>query len=166
MRITFNIHWRYAGLVYHLALRILNNAEEAEDMTQEIFLTLWQQCRYDASRGSLKGFLVMMTRSRAIDRVRLQKSRHRRLQRWRTAIAHPTDNTPLEQAAKGEATQQIRNALSSLSQAERQVLETAYYEGLSQSQIADHLGIPIGTVKTLSRQGLKKLRRALNNSTG
>ncbi|MEM9904038.1 MAG: sigma-70 family RNA polymerase sigma factor [Cyanobacteria bacterium P01_D01_bin.44] len=157
------IYRRYAGLVYTLALRILNTAEEAEDMTQEIFLTLWHQCRYDPSRGSLKRFLVMITRSRSIDRVRSRKSRHRLLQRFRTTVDHPTDNAPLDHATQGEAAQKVRNALSALSQAEREVLEIAYYEGLSQSEIANRLSLPLGTVKTRSRQGLKKLRRALDN---
>ncbi|MEO1401915.1 MAG: sigma-70 family RNA polymerase sigma factor [Cyanobacteria bacterium J06635_1] len=157
------VYRRYAGLVYTLALRILNNAEEAEDMTQDIFLTLWHQCRYDPSRGSLKRFLVMMTRSRSIDRVRSRKSRHRLLQRFRTTVDHPTANAPLEHATQGEAAQKVRHALSALSQAEREVLEIAYYEGLSQSEIATRLSIPLGTVKTRSRQGLKKLRRALDD---
>lgn len=157
------IYQRYAGLVYTLALRILNNAEEAEDMTQEIFLTLWHQCRYDSSRGSLKRFLVMITRSRSIDRVRSRKSRHRLLQRCRTTVEPPVDNAPLEHATQGEAAQQVRTALLGLPHSEREVLEIAYYEGLSQSEIAHRLSIPLGTVKTRSRQGLKKLRRALDD---
>ena len=157
------IYRRYARLVYTLSLQILNNAEEAEDMTQEIFLTLWHQCRYDPNRGSLKRFLVMVTRSRSIDRIRSRQSHYRILQRWRTAFDKPKDNVPLEHATQGEAAQKVRHALSTLSPAEREVLEIAYYEGLSQSEIANRLSIPLGTVKTRSRQGLKKLRGALDD---
>ncbi|NER78356.1 MAG: sigma-70 family RNA polymerase sigma factor [Leptolyngbya sp. SIO1D8] len=158
------IYRRYGQLVYSLALRILNTPEEAEDLTQEIFLNLWQKNSYDAQRGSLGTYLTLVTRSRAIDRVRSQGARYRLMQRWdKATIADSSANGPLEQATLGEQAQRVREALSELTPSEREVLEIAYYEGLSQSQIARRLDIPLGTVKTRSRQALKKLRRQLQD---
>ena len=159
------IYRRYVRLVYTLALRILDCAEEAEDITQDIFLALWRERHYDSSRGSLQRFLVMLTRSRSIDRMRSQKSRHRRHQRLEIMEEDKSAlNQPLDQISLREQAEQVRKALSTLSSSEQEVLEIAYYEGLSQSAISARLGIPLGTVKTRSRQGLKKLRLALDDS--
>ncbi|NJO80458.1 MAG: sigma-70 family RNA polymerase sigma factor [Cyanobacteria bacterium RM1_2_2] len=155
---------RYARLVYSLAYKILENAEEAEDITQEVFLTLWRRNTYDPKRGYLSSFLTTMTRSRAIDKLRSKGARLRVLQRLQgTVRIEPNTPTPLEQASMGERSQVIRGALAQLSETERQVLEIAYYEGLSQSEIAKRLNIPLGTVKTRSRQGLLKLRQTLQD---
>jgi RNA polymerase sigma-70 factor (ECF subfamily) len=155
---------RYAKLVYSLAYRILENSEEAEDITQEVFLTLWRRNTYNPERGSLSSFLTTMTRSRAIDKLRSKGTRLRVLQRLQGIVrSEASDLTPLEQASVGERSQMIRDALSQLSEAERQILEIAYYEGLSQSEIAKRLNMPLGTVKTRSRQGLLKLRQTLQD---
>ncbi|MBF2034693.1 MAG: sigma-70 family RNA polymerase sigma factor [Leptolyngbyaceae cyanobacterium T60_A2020_046] len=160
------IYRRYGRLVYTLALRVLNSPEEAEDLCQEVFLKLWQQPTYDASRGSLSTFLAVLTRSRAIDRVRSRGARSRLLQRWQTTNqATAASPSPLEAAVQGDQAQRVREALDQLTHAERDVLEIAYYEGLSQSQIAERLNIPLGTVKTRSRQALKKLRNILKDLT-
>ncbi|MBW4657391.1 MAG: sigma-70 family RNA polymerase sigma factor [Drouetiella hepatica Uher 2000/2452] len=156
------IYDRYSRLVYSLAFKILANAEEAEDVTQEIFVSLWQRNAYNPARGSLSSFLTTMTRSRSIDRLRSRGSRYRFLQRWEGIVQSETVMaTPLEQVSMGERSQIIRAALEELAPNERQVLEIAYYGGLSQSEIAESLNIPLGTVKTRSRQGLLKLRQAL-----
>ncbi|MEL6939982.1 MAG: sigma-70 family RNA polymerase sigma factor [Cyanobacteria bacterium J06598_1] len=156
---------RYGKLVYTISLRVLNNAEEAEDTTQETFLKLWQHSEiYQPNRGPLSSFLVMLTRSRAIDRLRSRKSHHQRLHQWHvTCFPESTHNSPLESATLSERAQLVQIALKQLSAAERQVLEAAYYEGLSQSEIAKHTDIPLGTVKSRSRQALKKLRAALKH---
>lgn len=155
---------RYARLVYSLAFKILANAEEAEDVMQDIFLTLWQRNTYNPSRGSLSSFLTTMTRSRAIDKLRSRGTRYRSLQRWAGMNRSETQTaTPLEQVSMGERAQLILAALEQLPSNERQVLEIGYYEGLSQSEIAKRLEIPLGTVKTRSRQGLLKLRQALQD---
>jgi RNA polymerase sigma-70 factor, ECF subfamily len=153
---------RYARLVYSLALRLLGTPEEAEDLTQEVFLAFWQRDKYDANRGSLGSFLVTFTRSRALDRLRSRGARHRAMERLQ-GLAQPSskDETPLEKASLEERSQQIRAALDQLPPTERQVLEIAYFENLSQSQIAQRLNIPLGTVKTRSRQGLLRLRQIL-----
>ena len=155
---------RYARLVYSIAYRILSSAEEAEDITQDVFLTLWRRNAYDPTRGSLSSFLTTLARSRAIDRLRSKSARLRVVQRLQGIVRSESGSpSPLEQASMGERSHLIRAALSQLSESERQVLEIAYYEGLSQSEIAQRLDIPLGTVKSRSRQGLLKLRQNLQD---
>jgi RNA polymerase sigma-70 factor, ECF subfamily len=156
---------RYGRLVYSTAVQILGNIEEAEDVTQETFLRLWQRSEiYQSKRGSLSGFLITLTRSRSIDRVRSRKSSQQKLQRIQTLTdCVSTYNSPLEFVTVQERADLVRAALQQLSPADRQLLETAYYEELSQSEIAKRDGIPLGTVKSRARQALKKLRIALNH---
>jgi len=155
---------RYASLVYRLALRILTNPQEAEDLTQEIFLNLWRSGSYNPSRGSLSSFLTTLTRSRAIDKIRSRGSNLKFIQRWSQMMVNETSSlTPFESAALSQRSHQVRHALTQLPEKQRQVLEMAYYEGLSQSEIAAQLGIPLGTIKTWSRQGLLNLRKNLRD---
>ena len=157
---------RYGKLVYSTAVQILNNVEEAEEVTQETFLSLWQRSEiYQPKRGSLSGFLITMTRSRSIDRLRSRKSSQEKLQRFQTFSDYvlPHHNPPLEFVTVQERINLVHKALKQLSPYDRQLLETAYYEGLSQSEIAKREGIPLGTVKSRVRQALKKLRTALNH---
>ncbi|MBW4520065.1 MAG: sigma-70 family RNA polymerase sigma factor [Scytolyngbya sp. HA4215-MV1] len=156
---------RYARLVFSLAFKILGNSEEAEDITQEIFLKLWRQDKYNPSRGSLGSFLTTMTRSRSIDKLRSRGVQYRFMRRWQGVVQSEAGSAyPLEQASLQERSQIVQAALMQISETERQVLEIAYYEGLSQSEIAKRLNLPLGTVKTRSRQGLLKLRQALQGS--
>ena len=153
---------RYATLVYRLALRVLTNPQEAEDLTQEIFLILWKGCSYQPSRGSLSSFLTTLTRSRAIDRLRSRGSSLKFLQRWsQTMITEPSPLTPLELASLSQRSEYVQTALAQLPEKQRRVLELAYYDGLSQSEIAHQLATPLGTVKSWSRQGLLSLRKHL-----
>ena len=155
---------RYSGLVYGLALKILTNPEEAADLTQEVFIFLWQQAKYDSDRGRFDSFLMMLTRSRAIDRLRHRTTRFRFLQRQkRFNLKEESTVSPLDKVSLLEQSQRIHTAMTQLSDDERQVLELAYYSGLSQSEIARQFNIPLGTVKTRSRRGLVKLRQILQN---
>lgn len=154
---------RYSRLVYGLAFKILGNSEEAEDVTQDVFLTLWRQNAYNPGRGSLSSFLTTMTRSRSIDKLRARGTKLRFLQRWQGLVRSESTASPLETASMQERSELVREAMTQLSDSERQVLEIAYYEGLSQSEIAERLQLPLGTVKSRSRQGLLKLRRTLQD---
>ncbi|NJN85079.1 MAG: sigma-70 family RNA polymerase sigma factor [Leptolyngbyaceae cyanobacterium SL_7_1] len=154
---------RYSKLVYGLAFRVLGNSEEAEDITQEVFLALWRRDGYDPKRGSLNNFLMTMTRSRSIDKLRSRGAGLRALQRIQGTVRSEWTAPPLEQVSIQERSQRVREALAQLSDNERQVLEIAYYEGLSQSEIAKRLDTPLGTVKTRSRQALLKLRQTLQD---
>lgn len=155
---------RYASLVYRLALKILANPQEAEDLTQEIFLTLWRSGTYNPARGSLGSFLTTMTRSRSIDKLRSRGINLKFLHRWSQAMTTETPPpTPFESASLSQRSQYVRDALAQLPEKQRQVLQMAYYDGLSQSEIAKQLNIPLGTIKTWARQGLLKLRKNLQD---
>jgi RNA polymerase sigma-70 factor (ECF subfamily) len=157
---------RHAGLVYGLALQVLGNSQEAEDLTQDIFLTFAKGSSYDPNRGSLRTFLAILTRSRAIDRVRARTSQQKLVDR-----VHPdrqqavAANSPLDYVFQSEQSQAVREALSQLSESQQQILRMAYYDGLSQSEIAKQLEIPLGTVKARARRGLLKLRQTLTSHT-
>ncbi|MES1025826.1 sigma-70 family RNA polymerase sigma factor [Gloeocapsa sp. BRSZ] len=158
---------RHAGLVYGIALKILGNPQEAEDLTQDIFLNLAQASSYDPTRGSLRTFLAILTRSRAIDRVRSRSKAREFFGQWRDSQAQQTATDSLfEQLSQSEQSQEVRAALSQLSDTQRQILQMAYYDGLSQSEIAKRLEIPLGTVKARARRGLLKLRQTLTDYIG
>ena len=153
---------RHAGLVYGLAMRILGAPTEAEDLTQEIFLTLCTHCDFDPSRGPFTAFLAMLTRSRAIDRVRARTRKARFVERWTHAIV-PDDPvaSPYEQLSLAECSDRVRAALAELPEDQRRVLELSYYRGLTQTEIAAEIAAPLGTVKSWMRRGLLELRGSL-----
>lgn len=156
---------RYAGLVYGLALSALRNPQEAEDLTQEVFLTLLKQSsRYDAARGTLGAFLATMTRTRAIDRLRARTRSGRLLREvHRDAPPPPSVPMPHDRVSLKECSVRVREAMAALPQNERTVLEMAYYRGLSQAEIAEELDAPLGTVKSWSRRGLLTLKKQLGD---
>jgi len=157
---------RYGLLVYRLIYRMLNNSSEAEDLTQEIFLSLQEKPKYNPERGSFYTYLMMLTRSRTIDRIRSKRSQGNLLQnlgKMKDLLGKENKANPLEVASAQEREIQVKNALEYLSDNQRKILELSYYEGLSQSEIAERLQIPLGTVKTHSRRGLIKLRQNLQN---
>jgi RNA polymerase sigma-70 factor, ECF subfamily len=155
---------RYARTVYGLALAILGNVDEAQDLTQEVFLSLSGSRLYDPERGTVGAFLTTLTRSRAIDRVR-RRTRRVRLLRTQHESAPPVDPVPLPQdrVAAAEYAKRVRGALAELSTEERRALEMAYYQGLTQAEIADDLGVPLGTVKSWCRRGLLAMKRSLHD---
>ena len=158
---------RYGKLVYGLALAILGSRQEAEDLTQEVFLTVYEQTGYDPARGSVGAFLTTMTRSRAIDRLRRRGRSVRLLRTWHEATPPARGPfTPLERVSMQQCADRVRAALSALPDAEREVLELAYYKGLSQAEIAADLDTPLGTVKSRSRRALIALKQTLGDLMG
>lgn len=155
---------RYSRLVYTIAFRVLNNGPEAEDLTQEIFLILWQKQTYDPARSSLSRFLSTVTRNRAIDRVRTRSNR-RRILKGIAPQSEPVEafSLPEAKASLGERSERVREALKALPENQRELLWLAYYHGYSQSEIANHTNIPLGTVKSRMRQGLIRLRGLLQD---
>ena len=153
----------YAALVYGLALKILKEPQAAEDLTQEIFLELWHKKNYNSIRGSLSSFLVVLTRSRAIDKLRSRGTNLKYLDKLSQQMSANSTNIPFEQASIAERSQKTRSALALIPDLQRRVLEMAYYEGLSQKEIAAALDMPLGTVKTRARQGLLKLKTILQD---
>jgi RNA polymerase sigma-70 factor, ECF subfamily len=154
---------RYGQAVYRLAWRLLGQAADAEDLTQEVFLLFLQRTTYDPNRGTVIVFLLMVTRSQAINRLRKGKSQQQFLQRWERQLPEPDRNPSLDQVSLTELGQRLTHELQTLPNNQRQVLELAYYEGLTQAEISQQLSVPLGTVKTRARQGLLKLRKLLND---
>jgi RNA polymerase sigma-70 factor (ECF subfamily) len=147
------VYDRYAGLVNGLALRILRNTAEAEEVIQEVFVQIWRQAeRFDPARGSVEAWICTIARSRALDRLRRRTSRREDSDE---AIPGATDTPKTVEALA------VRKALESLSPDQRTALELAYYEGLTQSEIAERLGEPLGTVKTRIRTAMIRLRDVL-----
>jgi len=159
------VYDRYAALVYGLALAVLRDADEAQDLTQEVFMSLYRQSgSYDPARGALGGFLTAMTRSRAIDRLRARGRKLRVLHQFQRAeVPTSTPSTALERISIGQCSDRVRAALAQLPENQRRVLELAYYRGLSQSEIAADLDASLGTVKSWARRGLLTLKEALGD---
>jgi len=154
---------RYGEVVYRLSLRMLTHAQEAEDLTQDVFLNLWRNPTYDPSRGSLLAFFSTLTRSRAIDRHRRSQAQWRLRERWGRDQTLADRKDLMDKLALTEMSDQVRQAIAALPEKQRTVLEMAYFDGLSQSEIAEGLQIPLGSVKTHKRNALLKLRTMLSN---
>jgi RNA polymerase sigma-70 factor (ECF subfamily) len=157
------IYDRHGRLVYSLALRIMRDQSDAEDIVQEVFSQAWRQAaRYDASRGSVLGWLLVLARSRALDRVRSRRCRPEPSNGEMPLADIPDRAVPADEqlAWQGQAAE-IRAALDNLSVLQRIAIELAFYEGLTHAEIAERLELPLGTVKTRIRQGLLKLRDRL-----
>ena len=156
---------RHARAVYSLALRIVNDEGDAEDIVQEVFAQAWRQAaRYDPSRGVVGAWRLMMTRSRAIDKLRSARARpdSRAVDDPRVIDEMPAvlRDAP-SRIIDAENARLAQRALAELPLLQRLVIELAYYEGLTQREIADRLEQPLGTVKSRLRLGLLKLRDAL-----
>jgi RNA polymerase sigma-70 factor, ECF subfamily len=158
---------RWAPLVHSVVMRVVGDADDAEELVEETFWQAWRQAgRYDASRGGISGWLVVMARSRALDRVRLRG--------WqRAGAAESMDGAtspepvidvggPLDAAELDETRRIVRAALERLPAEQRETVEMAYFRGMSQTEIAAATGQPLGTVKTRARLALQKLREALS----
>lgn len=163
------VYDRYSPILFGLLLRILRSRSEAEDVLQEVFLQVWQQARsFDPARGRAFTWLVTLARSRAIDRLRAVDSRERAALRS-TEDAPPTPERQEwaeDVAIRAERAEAVRGALAELPDEQRQVLVLAYLEGMSQSEIAAAKNQPLGTVKTRTRSGLKKLSESLSARLG
>jgi RNA polymerase sigma-70 factor (ECF subfamily) len=156
---------RFAPLLLALAARILGPGAEAEDVVQESFLQVWNQARlYDPGRASVSTWLVLIARSRAIDRLRARRSSERLQVAFdaQGAARHASPRGP-EAVFSRERHERVRRELGALPAEQRQVLELAFYGGLTQSEIAAQTGIPLGTVKTRTLLAMKKLRKALRD---
>jgi RNA polymerase sigma-70 factor, ECF subfamily len=150
---------RHSSLLYGLILRILRNASEAEEVLQDVFLQMWKRAEtFDGTRGTPVAWLVRIARNRAIDRLRANTVNMRTLE----APPPPPSESPEARAALSEEQRALGRALDVLSAEERQLLEHAYFLGLTQSELAERFDVPLGTVKTRIRTALMTLRRELH----
>ncbi|MCG8458654.1 MAG: sigma-70 family RNA polymerase sigma factor [Holophagales bacterium] len=156
---------RYASLLTSLARRVLHDEADAEEILQEVFVQVWNQAaRYDGSRSSVSTWLVLITRSRSIDRLRSRQVKDRTLAGLRQEKT--SDHTSPEGSKNvlhDQRRSRLRNELAQLPAEQREVLDLAFFSGLTQSEIADSTGIPLGTVKTRTLLAMKKLRTALQD---
>lgn len=162
-RALADLYDAHAAAVYSLALRITRNPADAQDVTQDVFVQAWRSAsRFDASRGNLAAWLLMMARTRALDRLRRERRRP-------ADLTGPDDFDRIPDALPGvdlvAATKQeadrARAALASLPAEQREVVELAYFEGLTHSEIAARTSQPLGTVKTRIRSAMQELRATL-----
>ena len=152
---------RYRLILFGLILRILHSQQEAEDVLQEVFLQVWRRASdFDETRGRPFTWLVTLARSRAIDRLRALGSRERTAQEAARSVPDSI-STAADDAVKSEQGEIVRQALRELPDEQRRTLLLAYFEGLTQSEIAERLNTPLGTVKTRMRSGMIKLRELL-----
>jgi RNA polymerase sigma-70 factor, ECF subfamily len=155
------VYRRHGGAVYGLARRVLNNAAEAEDVAQEVFLRLWNQPDLLApDRGSLRSFLLAQSHARAVDAVRSSSSRRQR----ETRDAMATAKTPYDiqhEAWDLALADQVATAMGTLPEEERRAIELAYFDGHTYREVATLLGQPEGTVKSRIRNGMRRMRAVL-----
>jgi len=149
---------QYSPIVYSVALRVLGEPSAAEDVLQEVFMQLWRTPdSFDASRGSLAGWLAVITRNRAIDFLRKRRPE--------SQISDVVVSVEPDLASKAEwsrVAEKIRIVLRDMAAPQRSALEMAFFEGLTHTEIAQKTGEPLGTIKTRIRAGLATLRKAFN----
>lgn len=159
---------RFSSLLLSLSRRILGDTSEAEEILQEVFLQVWNQAaRYDSRKSSVSTWLVLITRSRSIDRLRSRQVKDRTLAGFQQekSGAHASQEGP-KSVLYSERRKRLRSELAQLPEEQRRVLELAFFEGMTQSEIAGSTGIPLGTVKTRTLLAMKKLRKALESEMG
>jgi RNA polymerase sigma-70 factor (ECF subfamily) len=157
---------RYNGIVKALILRIIHNDAEADDLLQEVFLEIWNQAKnFSAQKGKPLGWMVTLTRRRAIDALRKRQAYARAEERLQAEPERQplawVQNSTAEDINSGDTRALMAKVISSLPEAQQQVIDLAFFKGMSQREIAAHTNIPLGTVKTRLELGLKKIYDSL-----
>lgn len=160
-----DLYDRYGRIVYSLILRIVRDTGIAEDLVQETFLRVWNRAQgLDAQKGSIGPWLLAVARNRAIDYLRSAGGRERNALEFEETD-HPGLYIDMEQdILSSDSARRIKTAVGKLSPNQRQVIELAYFEGLSQTEMAQRMGQPLGTIKTWVRAALKSLRDELGTA--
>jgi RNA polymerase sigma-70 factor, ECF subfamily len=155
------VYRRHGGAVFGLAKRVTGSSTEAEDVTQEVFLRLWNQPdRFDPARGSLRSFLLAQSHGRAVDAIRSSSARRRREER--DAFDTARASYDMQHAVWDlSVADQVSTAMGSLPDEERRAIELAYFDGRTYREVAQLLGQPEGTVKSRIRNGMRRMRAVL-----
>jgi RNA polymerase sigma-70 factor, ECF subfamily len=153
---------RYNGIIKALILRIIHNDAEADDLLQEVFMEIWNQAKnFSAAKGKPLGWMVTLTRRRAIDALRKKQAYARAEEGLRTQTERQPDawvrNVTQQEIESGDTRSLMAKVIRSLPEAQQQVIELAFFQGMSQREIAANTNIPLGTVKTRLELGLKKI---------
>lgn len=152
--------------VFGLVRRIVRDPAISEEVTQDVMLEVWKMApRYDPMQGSGLSWILTIARRRAIDRVRSEQASRNRAARIGSEHLEREHDEVAEAAVRESERSTVASALSNLSQLQREAIELAYYEGLTQNEIADRLGVPLGTIKTRIRDGMLRLHEALGPAT-
>ncbi|WP_246043124.1 sigma-70 family RNA polymerase sigma factor [Fodinibius saliphilus] len=156
----------YERLLFSMVLSIVKKREEAEDLLQEIFVKIWKKAEsFDPERGNVYSWIVTVARNKAIDRIRSKGYKTQKKQS--VSIHEPLFSLegdkydPMETTIFSDRAELVKKALDKIPEKQSEVIKIAYYRGMTQSEISDHLDIPLGTVKTRTRQGMIKLKRIL-----
>jgi RNA polymerase sigma-70 factor (ECF subfamily) len=148
--------------VYGTVLKVLRSPEHAQEVTQEVYVEVWKQApRYAAERGSVLGWMAVMAHRRAVDRVRSVSSEIARDERYAYSGIEREGDEVWDSVAQNFEVERVRGAIATLTPIQREAVQLAYYKGLTQSQISTSLNLPLGTVKTRIRDGLRRLGDAL-----
>lgn len=159
---------RYSALVFSVALRVLHDHALAEDVTQEVFLRVWRQpASFDPQRGRFISWISSVARNRALDEQRKLTRRRRSEDQDEAPVlrlpAEGRGDDPAREAVLSDERRRIREAMGDLPEAQRTVIELAYFGGFTQTEIAERTGDPLGTIKTRVRLGMRKLQEALTD---
>jgi RNA polymerase sigma-70 factor (ECF subfamily) len=164
------IYDKYSRLIYSLTLRIVRNEEEARELQQDVFLQVWHKAGlFDNERGSFVTWLVTLAHNKSINTLRSRRYKKSALEAKQDIgdITHESTvdhHTPLSSTMESDERRHVLAALEQIPEAQRKALYLSYYEGYSQSEIADMLGEPLGTIKTRMRKGMMKLVEILGES--
>ena len=152
---------RHASAMLGVACRVLRNRADAEDLVHDVFVEAWRKARdFDAARGSVRSWLLLRVRSRGLDRLRSLDAARRHAMAARDDASQPSQ-IALPPAWDGSDQQRACAALEGLPEEQRRLVELAYFEGMTCSEMAAHCGIPLGTVKSRLAAGMAKLRQSL-----
>jgi RNA polymerase sigma-70 factor (ECF subfamily) len=167
-RVAFEqLYDRYANILYATALKFVKESADAQDVVQDVFIQIWDKAHlYDPAKGKPLTWALTLTRNRSIDRIR-SIQRRTRLRDDFEAETRVDESAGVKEALSevdaGEKGQILRKAVAQLSTQQRRVIELAYFRGLTQVEIADQLGEPLGTIKARARRGLLKLKELLSH---
>ena len=157
---------RFSGVLFSTAYRVMNNQEAAEDVLQDVFVMIWEKAPlYDSARGKPMTWAVTLTRNKAIDRLRSTQRRNRLqddVQRESETFEQFDDRSSFDAVAAGETNTLVREAIGKLSKDQREAIELAFFSSLTQTEIAERLDEPLGTIKARIRRGMMRLRELLN----
>jgi RNA polymerase sigma-70 factor (ECF subfamily) len=158
---------KYSALIFSTAFKVLNHYEDTEDVMNEVLATIWKKAdTYHSKKGSLVTWICTTARNRAIDRVRSVQRRSALYDRFEEKLdgeAPEKRTSGREELYRSDARRVLQNAVVSLSPEQREVIELAYLEGLTQKQIAERIDSPLGTVKARIRRGVERLRVSIND---
>ncbi|MFC7306914.1 sigma-70 family RNA polymerase sigma factor [Streptomyces monticola] len=160
------LYERVSGPVYGLVRRVLRDPAQSEEVTQEVLLELWRcAARFDPARGGAFAWILTLAHRRAVDRVRAARAAGEREQRAARRAVTPAFDEVAEEVEAGLEREWVRRCLDRLTALQRQSVTLAYYDGYTYREVAGHLSLPLGTVKTRMRDGLLRLRHCLDGGT-